>query len=61
MSVEEARKALKPWLDDMTALRSWVDPGKGEDYAFNKAFAAARKHALAATEEYIKAANAPPG
>lgn len=55
MLVEDARKELKQWLDDLGALRPWIDAGNPDAKPFADAFAAARARALAAASAYAEA------
>jgi len=50
--LETARQNLRDLLQDATALKVFVDPGKPDEDPFNSAFAAAMKKATAAALEY---------
>lgn len=55
-NLEDARKTLRDFLDDMSALKQFADPGNPEAGPFVNAFAIARQHALAAAAVYAAAA-----
>lgn len=55
MGLRDARDDLKCWLEDMTALKPWADPGNPEAEPFMTAFATARDKALLAAKAYVEA------
>lgn len=57
-ALDDARKTLHAFLDDMAALKQFADPGNPDSSPFVDAFAAARDQARAAARAYADAANA---
>ncbi len=55
-ALETARRTLREFLDDMSALKPFVDPGNPEAAPFVEAFAAARARASVAAKIYTDAA-----
>jgi hypothetical protein len=54
--LDDARKELRDFLEDMAALRPFTDVGNPEAAPFTDAFSAARARALAAATAYVDAA-----
>lgn len=52
---DDARETLKAFLDDMSALQKWFDPGNPDAAEFVEAFGVARKRAKQAAREYARA------
>jgi hypothetical protein len=57
-TIDEARRELHAFIDDMDSLKVYADPGNPEAAPFNSAFAMAREKAKLAAETYIKALKA---
>lgn len=57
-AVDDARRTLREYLDDMAALKQFADPGNPDAAPFVAAFAAARERARAAADAYAAAVTA---
>lgn len=55
-ALDEARKVMREFLDDMAALKQFADPGNPDAAPFVEAFAAARDRAREAAKAYGEAA-----
>lgn len=60
-SQDDARKNLRAFLEDMSALQKWADPGNQDHTEFVNAFKVARHRAREAAREYVKAFLPEPG
>lgn len=57
-AIDDARKTLHAFLEDMAALKQFADPSNAQAAPFTAAFAAARARAMDAAKVYADAANA---
>lgn len=57
-NVNDARRELQGFLNDMAALKPFAEPSDRDGRAFVAAFAAAREKALQAAETYVAALKA---
>jgi len=60
MTIDDARKPLHAWINDLEALRGFLDAGNPDKKDFQDAWEAALEKAKAAARDYAKAVKALP-
>jgi hypothetical protein len=54
MTVDDARKELRAWLEDLAALKAFSDPNSSDAAEFNAAWDAALKKAKDVARQYAE-------